>query len=48
VERIKINSRRLAKQQRTWFRRFPDVEWIDLNESSSAQEVAEQLIASSR
>ncbi len=30
IERIKINTRRLAKKQRTWQRRFPDVEWIDV------------------
>ncbi len=30
VERIKINTRRLAKKQRTWQRRWPDVQWFDL------------------
>ncbi|MBX3394145.1 MAG: tRNA (adenosine(37)-N6)-dimethylallyltransferase MiaA [Phycisphaerae bacterium] len=29
VERIKINTRRLAKHQRTWFRKFPMTEWVD-------------------
>jgi len=28
-ERTKILTRRFAKQQRTWLRRFPDVHWID-------------------
>jgi tRNA dimethylallyltransferase len=33
VEKIKISSRRLAKQQRTWLRRLPNVRWIDGEES---------------
>ena len=32
IERVKIHSRRLAKQQRTWLRRQPGVEWIDATE----------------
>ena len=30
VERIKINTRRLAKGQRTWFKTFRGVHWIDI------------------
>ena len=30
IEEIKKNSRRLAKAQRTWFKRFPQVHWLDL------------------
>jgi len=30
TEEIKIHSRRLAKQQRTWLRRLPNVHWIEL------------------
>lgn len=29
IEQIKIHSRQLAKQQRTWLRRLPGVQWID-------------------
>lgn len=29
LEQIKIHSRQLAKQQRTWLRRLPGVQWID-------------------
>jgi tRNA dimethylallyltransferase len=29
IEEIKIHSRRLAKQQRTWLRRLPNVHWIE-------------------
>lgn len=30
VEQIKVMTRRFAKHQRTWFRRFPDVKWFDI------------------
>ncbi|MCK6458093.1 MAG: tRNA (adenosine(37)-N6)-dimethylallyltransferase MiaA [Phycisphaerae bacterium] len=30
IEAIKIHTRRFAKSQRTWFRRVPNVCWIDL------------------
>ncbi len=43
IERIKINSRRLAKNQRTWFRRFPGVEWIDLTEHDTARGVIDTI-----
>ncbi len=29
IERIKINSRRLAKHQRSWLRRFAELTWVD-------------------
>jgi tRNA dimethylallyltransferase len=29
LEQIKIHSRRLAKQQRTWLKRLADVQWVD-------------------
>jgi tRNA dimethylallyltransferase len=31
VELVKRNTRRYAKRQLTWFRRYPEAEWIDLN-----------------
>ncbi len=31
VRLIKRNSRRYAKRQLTWFRRYPDYEWLDRN-----------------
>ena len=43
-ENIKINTRQLAKSQRTWFKRFRQVHWIDLQPDASAEEVAEALI----
>ncbi|MBI5863528.1 MAG: tRNA (adenosine(37)-N6)-dimethylallyltransferase MiaA [Planctomycetes bacterium] len=33
IERIKIDSRRLAKQQRTWLRRLPGVTWFELEDN---------------
>jgi tRNA dimethylallyltransferase len=29
IEQVKIDSRRLAKQQRTWLKRLPDVTWFE-------------------
>lgn len=43
VEQIKKNTRRLAKGQRTWFRRFPDVLWIDVGPEESSQSVFERV-----
>lgn len=34
IEQIKIHSRRLAKQQRTWLRRLPGVQWLDVGEDA--------------
>ena len=45
VEKIKINSRRFAKGQRTWYRSFVGVNWIDLQESDTAESIADRLIA---
>ncbi len=44
VEKIKINTRRLAKAQRTWFQRFRQTKWIDLQPDSSPEQVADTLI----
>jgi len=44
VENIKINTRQLAKSQRTWFKRFRQVEWIDLRPDSSGEEIADTLV----
>ena len=30
IELIKINTRKFAKQQRTWFKTFKNVQWLDL------------------
>ena len=44
VEMIKISTRRLAKAQRTWFKRFREIEWIDLKPDDIAGDVADQLM----
>lgn len=43
IEQIKINSRRLAKSQRTWFRRWQGVTWIDVAAEEPAESVVTRL-----
>jgi tRNA dimethylallyltransferase len=45
VEMIKINTRQFAKSQRTWFKRFRDIEWIDVTADDTAELVADELVA---
>lgn len=48
VEQIKKNTRRLAKGQRTWFKTFRTVEWIDAQEEEPAESIvarAEDILA---
>jgi tRNA dimethylallyltransferase len=40
IELIKQNTRRFAKHQRTWFKTFRNVNWLDL----AADEMAEQIL----
>jgi len=42
VEEIKKNSRRLAKGQRTWFKTFKGVHWIDVGPEESGEQVVER------
>ncbi len=44
VEQIKIHSRRLGKSQRTWFKRFRDVEWFDLAVDESADLIVDRIL----
>jgi tRNA dimethylallyltransferase len=46
VERIKINTRQLAKKQRTWHRRWLDVTWFDLVPDEPPERTAERIITS--
>lgn len=41
VEQIKINTRKLAKAQRTWFKTFRNVHWIDIAESDTLESVTQ-------
>lgn len=42
VEAIKINTRRLAKGQRTWFKTFRDVHWLDIAENETPEQALER------
>jgi tRNA dimethylallyltransferase len=44
VERIKINTRRLAKGQRTWWRRFPGIRWVDVAADEPVGPVADRAM----
>jgi tRNA dimethylallyltransferase len=44
VERIKINTRRFAKSQRTWFKTFRNVNWIDITEDDTAVTVLNKTL----
>lgn len=45
IEQVKINSRHLAKHQRTWMRHFPQAHHVDLDETSTIEQVADQVQA---
>ena len=42
IENIKTNTRRYAKRQMTWFRRYDDINWIhaDQNKNTLAEAIA--------
>ncbi|MFB0524049.1 MAG: tRNA (adenosine(37)-N6)-dimethylallyltransferase MiaA [Phycisphaerae bacterium] len=42
VELIKKNTRRLAKSQRTWFKTFKDVNWLDIEPAESAEKILDR------
>ena len=44
VEKIKINTRRLAKKQRTWHRRWGKVQWFDIPEDESPETTAQRIL----
>lgn len=39
IESIKINTRRLAKGQRTWFKTFQNVRWLDIEAEESPEKI---------
>jgi len=45
VENIKVNTRRLAKSQRTWFKTFKDVNWLDIDQDDSPQDTVQKAMA---
>lgn len=44
VEQIKKNTRRLAKGQRTWFRTFRGVQWIEAEPETPAEAILDQAL----
>jgi tRNA dimethylallyltransferase len=42
-ERIALRTRQFARRQRTWFRRFPEIEWIDVTAEGAADRVLAAL-----
>ena len=44
VERIKINTRRFARKQHTWFRRLRAVRWIDVADEAPVGSVADEAV----
>ena len=39
IELIKKNTRRLAKNQRTWFKTFQNINWLDIEPEETAEEI---------
>lgn len=44
IENIKKNTRHYAKRQYTWFNRYDDVNWIDVDAFDEPAKIAEQII----
>ncbi len=42
IESIKINTRRLAKGQRTWFKTFRKVHWLDIDEDEKPEQILDR------
>ncbi len=45
IEKIKINTRRLAKAQRTWFKTFRQVNWLDIAEDETPERILDRTTA---
>ena len=43
VELIKKNTRRLAKGQRTWFKTFRPMHWIDIAEEEAHESIMDRV-----
>lgn len=44
IEKIKVNTRRLAKGQRTWFKSFKGVHWLDFGGDASSEEILKKTL----
>jgi tRNA dimethylallyltransferase len=45
IDLIKQKTRQLAKRQGTWFRNQLDLQWIDVQENSTPQEITETILS---
>lgn len=44
IDLIKKNSRHLAKRQLTWFRRYEDMTWFDLDEYQNDEDAIRSIL----
>ncbi len=44
ISEIQKGTRQFAKRQLTWFRRHPEIEWIDWREDETAQNVCDKIL----
>ena len=44
IELIKVHTRQLAKSQRTWFKTFRDVNWIDIEPNEPAERIFDRAV----
>ena len=44
AEKIKINTRRFAKAQRTWFKTFRFVNWLNIGENDTVEQVLDRAL----
>jgi len=45
MEQIKILTRRFAKHQRTWYRKFPMAQWVDIEADEPKASIAQRVLA---
>ena len=43
-EMVKLNTRRFSKRQMTWFRSFPDVQWLEAEEDEGPESISQRVI----
>ena len=44
IEKIKINTRRFAKAQRTWFKTFTEVNWLDIADDEDTEQALDRIM----
>src|SRR3990167_837365 len=44
-ELVKLNTRRFSKRQMTWFRSFPDVQWLAAGEHEELKTISDKVIS---